>query len=263
MSAAGLFPSFVAGKVMTGDNWQRDNIYYDLTPTSDKGKFITHYREFIHYISISESGYNLMTNTNSDPDDPTLTPIAQSVSKFWSDGYFEIRFDVLSNSKSGEGEVITDIISVKPQDLFDIEYESAVWIYRVKKITPKFAKVDIPLQAWDLENVTYGWKISVSELDQQSTTTINTTLTSKFATNFGIDNSLGGKVKLGLKFGASAEVGSSKSHTIAIQNTSDQLGDVLVYFGDKISLGQSGLNFVFNTPYNSNISMLIAPKRIY
>lgn len=258
----GLVDATAALSFLPGDQWQRDFIYYGLTPTETQGKFRGgKHKEFIHYLSISESGFNLMTNTNSDPDDPILTRTKVGSPNFWSDGYFELRFDVISNAKDGVGERFTDIKSIKPQDLFDIEYELLIDgydIYGIKKIVPKFARVDIPLQEWDLENLTYGWKISVSELDQTSTSTVTTTNTSKFATNFGLDN-----IKKGLKFGGSAEISSSKTHTYTVQNVTDELGDVLVHFGDKIIL-QKGMNasFIFNTAYNSNISMLVAPKKI-
>ncbi|MDR0263737.1 MAG: hypothetical protein LBJ04_10975 [Sphingobacterium sp.] len=256
----GLVDATAAFSFLPGDQWQRDFIYYGLTPTETQGKFRGgRHKEFIHYLSISESGFNLMTNTNSDPDDPILTRTKVGSTNFWSDGYFELRFDVISNAKDGIGERFTDIKSIKPQDLFDIEYAVVgKSIYDIKKIVPKFAKVDIPLQEWDLENLSYGWKISVSELDQASTSTVSTTNTSKFAMNFGLD-----KTKIGLKFGASAEIGSSKTHTYTVQNATDELGDVLVYFGDKIIL-EDGMNasFIFNTVYNSNISLLVAPKKI-
>lgn len=263
--------SSAVGNSSGSNNWERDYIYYGLSvnPLVTQGKLNTNYREFIHYISISESGFNLMTNTNSDPDDPILTKTKVGSPNFWSDGYFELRFDVLSNAKDGVGERFTDIKSIKPQDLFDIEYELLVDgydIYGIKKIVPKFAKVDIPLQAWDLANLTYGWKISVSELDQASTSTVSTTNTSKFATNFGLDN-----IKKGLKFGASAEISSSKTHTYTVQNVTDELGDVLVYFGDNVYTGERTAKVInnkyefltiYNTAYNSNISMLVAPKKI-
>lgn len=260
--------AFETFKWKPDEAWQRDYVYYNLLPASyppapNSGQFNkrAQFKEFIHYISISESGFNLMTNTNSDPDDPILSPSKALSPNFWSDGYFEIRFDVISNAKDGVGERFTDIRSVKPQDLFDIEYSSTSGglIYVVNKIAPKFAKVDVPLQAWDLANLTYGWKISVSELDQASTSTVSTTNTSKFATNFGLD-----KTKIGLKFGASIEISSSKTHTYTVQNVTDELGDVLVYFGDKI-IKENSVNvpgYVFNTAYNSNISMLVAPKKI-
>ncbi|WP_223580991.1 hypothetical protein [Sphingobacterium sp. GVS05A] len=258
---SGIFHTITAYKEFENqsDAWHRDYIYYRLQPNSTEGKFQRGlYREFIHYLSISESGFNLMTNTNSDPDDPILSQSKVGSPNFWSDGYFELRFDVISNAKDGVGERFTDIKSIKPQDLFDIEYGIVGGsVYYIKKITPKFAKVDIPLQEWDLENLTYGWKISVSELDQASTSTVSTTNTSKFATNFGLDN-----IKKGLKFGASAEISSSKTHSYTVQNVTDELGDVLVYFGDKLCLGKSPTGYLFNTVYNSNISMLVAPKEI-
>ncbi len=263
VATSGIFHTITAYKVFENqlDAWQRDYIYYRLQPNSTEGKFQRGvYKEFIHYLSISESGFNLMTNTNSDPDDPILTRTKVGSPNFWSDGYFELRFDVISNAKDGVGERFMDVRSIKPQDLFDIEYESLVGgydIYGIKKIVPKFAKVDIPLQEWDLENLTYGWKISVSELDQASTSTVSTTNTSKFATNFGLDN-----IKKGLKFGVSAEISSSKTHTYTVQNVTDELGDVLVYFGDRLCLGETSTGYLFNTAYNSNISMMIAPKKM-
>lgn len=271
ISNAGMIAATEAYSLFSQNNegWDRDYIYYNLAPASygpfpNSGQFNKRakFKEFIHYLSISESGFNLMTNTNSDPDDPILTKTKFGSPNFWSDGYFELRFDVISNAKDGVGERFMDVRSIKPQDLFDIEYELLVGgydIYGIKKIVPKFAKVDIPLQAWDLANLTYGWKISVSELDQASTSTVSTTNTSKFATNFGLD-----KTKIGLKFGISAEISSSKTHSYTVQNVTDELGDVLVYFGDKIIKGHS-VNvpgYVFNTVYNSNISMLVAPKEI-
>ncbi|MGJ1227895.1 hypothetical protein ACR78H_20305 [Sphingobacterium siyangense] len=274
MNASGLADVMVSkeaiGNDKGADNWQRDFVYYNLIPSNTKGKLKTNFKEFIHYISISESGFNLMTNTNSDPDDPILNPNWHN-SSFWSDGYFELRFDVLSNSKNGQGERFTDIRSVKPQDLFDIQYKRLGPVYIIEKIIPKFAKVDIPLQTWDLENVSYGWKISVSETDQAGTSTISSTNSSKFATNFGIDAGFGiGKVKIGLKFGGSTEVSSSKTHTYTVQNVSDEFGDVLVQFGDNIydkkepvyANGLINIYYYFNTAYNSNISLLVAPKRI-
>ncbi len=273
ISNAGMIPITHGYQLFNAEDngWQRDYVYYNLMPPSyplapTSGQFNkrAQFREFIHYISISGSGFNLMTNSNTDPDDPILSPSQRnSPNGFWSDGYFELRFDVISNAKDGVGERFMDIRSVKPQDLFDIEYATKfvgpVKTYVVKKVIPKFAKVDIPLQAWDLANLTYGWKISVSELDQASTSTVSTTNTSKFATNFGLD-----KVKIGLKFGVSAEISSSKTHTYTIQNVTDELGDVLVYFGDKIIKDESTNvpGYIFNTVYNSNISMLVAPKEI-
>ncbi|WP_454881634.1 hypothetical protein [Sphingobacterium detergens] len=261
VATSGIFHTITAYKEFENqsDAWHRDYIYYRLQPNSTEGKFQRGvYKEFIHYLSISESGFNLMTNTNSDPDDPILSRSKVGSPNFWSDGYFELRFDVISNAKDGVGERFTDIKSIKPQDLFDIEYEIVAGsVYVIKKITPKFAKVDVPLQEWDLENLTYGWKISVSELDQASTSTVSTTNTSKFATNFGLD-----KTKIGLKFGASIEIGSSKTHTYTVQNVTDELGDVLVYFGDRLCLGETSTGYLFNTVYNSNISMMIAPKKV-
>lgn len=274
LNAAGLADVMVSKEIIGNDrgadNWQRDFVYYGLFPSNTKGKLKTNFKEFIHYISISESGFNLMSNTNSDPDDPILNPQGFN-SSFWSDGYFELRFDVLSNSKNGQGERFTDIRSVKPQDLFDIQYKRLGPAYIIEKITPKFVKVDIPLQTWDLENVSYGWKISVSETDQAGTSTISSTNSSKFATNFGIDAGFGiGKVKIGLKFGGSTETSSSKTHTYTVQNVSDELGDVLVQFGDHVydknepvyANGVINIYYYFNTSYNSNISLLVAPKRI-
>ncbi|MDF2517138.1 MAG: hypothetical protein K0R59_2434 [Sphingobacterium sp.] len=270
LNASGLADIMVSkgavGNDKGADNWQRDFVYYSLTPSNTTGKLRTNFKEFIHYISISESGFNLMTNTNSDPDDPILTRTKVGSPNFWSDGYFELRFDVVSNAKDGVGERFMDVRSIKPQDLFDIEYALVAGsVYDIKKIVPKFAKVDIPLQAWDLANLTYGWKISVSELDQASSSTVSTTNTSKFATNFGLD-----KTKIGLKFGISAEISSSKTHSYTVQNVTDELGDVLVYFGDHVydkmepvyANGLINIYYYFNTSYNSNISLLVAPKRI-
>ena len=63
-----------------------------------------------------------------------------------------------------------------------------------------------------------------------------------FASNFGFDPSFGEKVKIGLKFGATATTSKTVSYTVTKSLASDELGQVIVNFEDKILKSKKNLS---------------------
>ncbi len=108
--------------------------------------------------------------------------------------------------------------------------------YKLKNIYNKTIIVDLPIINWDLDQYASSIKIEIEEVDLSETTVITDSRTVKFATNFDISSTLGEKVKLGLKFGASLE--TNETHTVQRTFTqgNDFLGEVIVNFADKVVL---------------------------
>src|SRR5690606_2008297 len=135
---------------------------------------------------------------------------------------------------------------VPGDQLFGAEYSQRVsggggrgtpqfYLRRLKRLVPKYYYCNIPIKEWDLENMGATWKISVRENDDQTVVNVQETHTSKFATNFGVDVSFGiEKVKIGLKFGGSAE--NTETQQISVQRTltNDFLGDAIINFWDPV-----------------------------
>ena len=82
-----------------------------------------------------------------------------------------------------------------------------------------------------------------------------------FATNFGFDPSFGEKVKIGLKFGATATTSKTVSYTVTKSLASDELGQVIVNFEDKILKSKKNLSTGrdwkpdYTDKYNSYLSI--------
>lgn len=239
-----------------GGGWQRDYIYYGLkNEPNTKGPLNRSYYECISAIKITESGLALMM----DQDDPrynqednfenSSTPgrNLRGAAKFWTDGNFEIQIDVLINDLNGAGASYSTVLSVPPDQLFDAEYSQMIiseggrlgktYVYRkLIKLHPKFYYCHIPIKEWDLEKMGSSWKISVRENDDNTIITTSETISSKVATNFGIDYNwdILEKLKLGLKFGNSIEDTSTQQVSIQRTKSNDFLGDAIVNFWDAI-----------------------------
>ncbi|MGJ1195187.1 hypothetical protein ACR777_01920 [Sphingobacterium spiritivorum] len=239
--------------------WQRDHIYYTLNNVPNtKGSLDRTFYECISAIKIKESGLSLMMdqedpryNQDDDFDNTTIGRTgSRSPGRFWTDGNFEIQIDVLINDLQGAGASHSKVISVPADQLFGAEYSQKVigpgrrprpgqktFYYRkLIKLHPKFFYCNIPIKEWDLENMGSSWKISVRENDISTVVNVQESVTSKFATNFGIDVNWGVSevVKLGLKFGGSTE--TSTTQNISVQRTlsNDFLGDAIVNFWDPV-----------------------------
>lgn len=255
----------------TTEKWQRDNIYYGLTPNTTEGPLKRNYVERIEKIRFSEQAFIKMC----DQDDPRYDtsyfglhacakehPLPDAT-KLWQDGRFEFKIDITINNQAGLGTNIIKYFSVKPSEIYDIVLESKrikkVHHYRAIGVSSKTYYPNINLVTWDLEQNSFSWKISVSEVDDQETYTTQETISSEFATNFGL--TVGGeKKKVGLNFGTSAKVSKQSQFTRVTYKNSDDLGTLEANFADPILLNSSNELYFIKNPM---VELALVPIKLY
>lgn len=140
-------------------NYQRDYIYYGLTPQKTTARIDSTYGEFISFIEVDPRAYNKIADQgngsgitgHTDPmfdteNGKTHKVVSRKkadftkeelINEIWTAGSFEFRFEIL---KSTESKSIVKVISVRPDDIWDFheedhkEYEAA-WLFGHSKYT--------------------------------------------------------------------------------------------------------------------------------
>jgi hypothetical protein len=233
--------------------WQRDFIYYGLTPTVTSGGLNPSYRE--HITSFKLSGIpSAIYSWISSSQDPTLRSWvwnSQTTNQIsgWTDGYYD--FKILSsfgakNANNGVDEYKT--LSVKPTDVFDIVFAPSTNILqnmyaKIPTIT-NLKNIDLyngafygqrlEFAVWDLNSFSNQWKLSFEEADSPIENTLGYTGTNKGNANFSLDPTEGILKKIGLKFGASYETTYTNSYTTKKTDISDPLGNSIINFYDNV-----------------------------
>ncbi|MNH07084.1 hypothetical protein D3C79_664670 [compost metagenome] len=253
------------------DGWQRDYIYYDITPGQPKGKFNYDYQEHITSFMMNDANsLGIIADQTGDPvNNPTYFGPRWSSGPYsqWTAGSFRFKVNVLVNAKNSVGASFDKYITIDPSDLYDAKYRvynsrfQDIWL--LESITPKKVSLNIPLFNWDLDEYASTIKIIVEEVDDTAEESRSETRTVKFATNFGIDASLGNeKAKIGLKFGASLEEDRSSTVSYKVTKQSDQLGDVIVNFADKIATAFDGSSYTTREYSSGMYTIGIEPRRV-
>ncbi|MFR3331653.1 MAG: hypothetical protein ACLTSL_16170 [Odoribacter splanchnicus] len=228
--------------------WQRDYIYYGITPTTDKGPFDYNMKEFL-------VGFELMGDAlgfyrkiaDQDGDPKSSIPIggalpANSSIITWTEGEYEFKVTTYVGSKSTIGTESKSFFRLKPDQLFSAEVEKVIsrpgmpgyTVYKLVGLKSKRVDLDLPLFEWDLENYGATIKIAIEEVDGQETEMGSINSSIEFATNFGFDTSFGEKVKFGVKFGSTMKKVLNVSNTITKTLGGDELGDVVINFADPV-----------------------------
>lgn len=208
-----------------GLEWQRDNIYYGLTPSVTTGAYRPQFSEFLYAMEFhSGTGYNKISE--SIAGDPTAGGVAP-----WTEGFFEFQLDIILNSTAGLGSVVTKYFPAYGQDLFDITYTLSGGYYYIATITPRMHVPNIELAPWNIRTNSYAWKIIISEKDPAQSLVTTYAHSSSYATNFNI-----GFAKIGLGFGGNATSNFNSTFQVNTTVGSDQLGDALVFFHEPIML---------------------------
>ncbi|OBS14494.1 hypothetical protein ATE49_17660 [Elizabethkingia miricola] len=262
------------------DGWQRDYIYYNIAPSNTRGKFSYDFMEYITSFTLNKaSDYSKI----ADQDDPKLNTdhielnsgnIPDS-SGFWTEGNFEFSIIALVNGKNGVGSIIEKGFTLRPSQLFNLFYEKTLiplpppfppsmrtYMWKVKEATPIEVALNIPLLNWSLEDYSSSIKISIEEVDPSQTTTDKIVHQSKFAANFSIDPTEGLMNKIGLKFGASAEVANSTEYTVVTNLGNDKLRDVIVNFGDNTIIGLNNSQYIRRKYDSGFFTITVEPKRV-
>lgn len=236
----------------SNDNWHRDYIYYNLTPSTTSGPFSYEFKEAITSFRMSEvdpmGAYNLISDAT---DDPYVQPSSNNAQNtFWTGSSYSFRVHVVYNSKNGTGTEFTTLFSVAAHALWDVQYQAVQipgnWpftydtVYFPTGVTPKYVDLREEIFNWDISAYATTVLVKFEEVDTQVNVQQTVSTTNTFANNFGLE---GGEIfkKIGLKFGASATSQSLTSTQITFQEGSDELGTGSVNFADNIIINQSNV----------------------
>jgi hypothetical protein len=102
--------------------FQRDYLYYGLTPTKQQGALNYSRTEYLRSLTLNprilstlEKGTNNLINPDITQNKRTLSP-QEIINRMWSGGAYRLSFEVISNDKSLE----KFYISARPDELFDL-----------------------------------------------------------------------------------------------------------------------------------------------
>lgn len=180
----------------------RDYVYYGLDPANgtNQGPLKNNYAEFLMGLRVNSVD-------------------SKSFFVDWSDGMLEFRMTVFFIANEGSISSITKNFPGDAAKLFPGGEERG---YVDLTGTP------IELANWDMEKYGDAWKVLLIEFDPGAEITYNTSVSSTFGYNFGLDVGLGAKVKVGLKFGISGTTTKSSSTSIKITDGADNLGEAIL-----------------------------------
>jgi hypothetical protein len=254
--------------------WQRDNIYYGLTPTISSGKVTGKYREYITSFAMKGDPNVAYLTVSGHMNDPSkVTDYRLNSSSGWTDGKFEFRVycslgapGTANSSSVVAGTGTTKGMSFQPSDLFELKYEAysrfnwpfkktyirttVVALKTINFLDPKY-NLYPELETWDLERFSNEWKFSFEEVDVPFEITKSETINQKSNMNFGIDANTGEKVKLGIKFGTSNEKTQATSYSFKYTEKSDFLGDIFVPFYDNVVNKNPSTQQIYTRSYST------------
>ena len=253
-------------------SFQRDYIYYGMTPDSSEGYLNNNIKEEINFLSINPNNY---FNFSNDPKNPKIReseftvkrrPVStkEQIRRMWSEGEYKfILYNITSNSNNPEMLQF----SLKPEEIWDfnIEYTKnrngtvfrrSKHTYKIdpKKFTPKIInlnetnnKIVLDRWNWDISKESLFRKLKLVQHNEsrsyEETETIEQTFVKETKFNSGK-----AKLKLGpIDFGElpSVNINSTntrkESSTITIKgNYGDiELGEINVYFYDPIIINSN------------------------
>ncbi|MCF0115484.1 MAG: hypothetical protein HUJ56_09035, partial [Erysipelotrichaceae bacterium] len=261
-------------------SYQRDYIYYGMTPSSSTGILNPDIFEYMTFIEIDPDAYLLMTDKNDpETDDPQLLSStkdrcdftkAELLNKVWTKGSYNIRVEMVL-SKSTEPDV--KYIGLKSEDIWDFSdsyYRSDYvhpTLFRHSKYTytvdpAKFIKKryylpekEFQFDRWNLAEEGLSRRIRFYEVDPGVLVTKKYTYDVTRVTSAKVN----GNVKFGLgeksTYNAGVERESSSSTTItetkevttSFTDEDDDLGIATINFYDPIIEGMSGSDYVVKT----------------
>lgn len=243
------------------DGWDRDYIYYGITPTTPRGPFKYDFQESIKSFSLQGdpiAAYNKIADQTNDPKLATLLS-----SSAWTGGNFEFKVRIIVNAKNGIGSEVIKYFNATPNDLFIIKSTKFFGnLYTYSIISLKQMPLNIPVFNWDLDQYASSIKIDIEEIDLTETTVLTDSRIVKYATNFSIDPTSGFLQKIGLKFGASLEQTTTSTVQKTFTQANDALGEVIVNFADKIIIGATSSTYTTREYSSGLYSISVEPMRV-
>jgi hypothetical protein len=217
--------------------YQRDYIWYNISLKDGvtEGPFDPNYTEAI-------TGLTFESNS-----------VLQTVTGDWTEGTLEFHFTIMFIGGTG-GISTLEKVYFASANAFSGDLHEAF-------STP------VQIVPWRMNEYGDKWKIRISEFDPGTTTTIVSSSTSTFGTNFKADvsgNLFGIKFDAGV--GGSATWSQTNSTTIATTNESNQLGETILAWYDPVvtSRGTAPVYAVWTTKEISTgaVKISIEPIRI-
>lgn len=269
LNAFNVFSNYTPG------GWQRDNIYYGLTPTNTSGGINPTFREYLTSFKLTgdpQSAYSWIASNQ----DPRLKSIVYRNRTAWTDGAFEIGIRLSYGAKNSNlGVDIKKGFSASPNELFEITYTrhpGFLGIFGFKKpvitglkmmdfMNNPNNKIEFPV--WDLNNFSNQWKITFEEVDTPITHTNTVSATNKFNANFSLEPSSGILKKIGLKFGASYEQTQTNTYVSQYTDVSDDLSHSDVNFYDNVVDMNSANQLVPRKNNTGKVEFELRPRLVY
>lgn len=230
------------------DNWQRDYIYFDLTPSTTRGTFKYQFKEALTMFSLSRTdpmgAFHFICDA-TDGSDPTFqTSTSTNQSTFWTGSSFTFRIHVLYSAKQEAlGTEYTTLFPILASDLFDVQYDTITfpgfwpwqrrYVYVPRAVTTKQVDLRQELFNWDTSAFSGSILIKFEEVDTPMNFEQTVTNQAKFSINYDVNTG----EKVGLKFGVNGETSRNVSTKVTYQEGSDDLGSAIMNFGDNIILG--------------------------
>ncbi len=279
--------------------FQRDFVYYGITPQNQTGSLNRSVSEYISFIEVNPNAYFTIAdqrNTTFNNDDPynnnsetTQTKRglseAELLDRLWTKGAYNFRFEIITSTQE-QAQVV--YVPLKPDQLwnFNIEdtYVHSTWFrhskhtYRIdpNKFKSKRIFLDkmVSLGKWDISAEALYRYIQIYEEDASANEDVTETydMTKALKLNFNGNS----KTSVGLKDIGTAESGYSsavessttekvtKSITTKRLMGSDPLGKVQVYFYepliDNIFSDNGSKSYVMHTYNTGSIEFGIAVK---
>ena len=252
-----IYPNSAAG-------WQRDYIYYGITPTNPNGRFSLAFQEhitsfrFLPYNHTPQQVFNFLTQVHN-PNDPEFIFFGFGRFNPWTAGDFTFRIHAHMGTTSPHVSQLTGFFIASPQELFEVTHRRATIVPAVyiAEITG-FRTIDllIPFIQWNLAQFEPMMRISIVKENPSTTITNTVSHEVEFATNVTKD------YKFGMRFGTTARDRTTVTSQIVTQTGDRQLGDLIVNFGDMVILGQQGNTWRLREHHGSMFAITVQPLRV-
>ena len=246
--------------------WQRDYIYYGITPTNPNGRFSLNFKEHVTSFRFlpnhtPEQVFDFLTQGHN-PNDPTLIRTGTGNFNPWTAGSFTFRIRAHMGTTSPHLSQLTSIFIARPQDLFEVTHTRM----STSPLVPFFLahltgfrtmnNIQASLMHWNLAQFEPTMRISIVKENPQATVTATVTHEVEFATNVTKD------AKFGMRFGDSERRRTTVTSQIVTQTGDRELGDVIVNFGDMVVLGRQGNTWQLREHRSNMFAITVQPLRV-
>ncbi len=248
--------------------FQRDFLYYGITPSKREGKINYTTSEYISFIRINPKTYFKIADQrekgvhNNDPyiqkykTRKRKRPLTkfELLDRFWTKGSFDFRFEITTSTK-GQPHIV--YIPLRPDEIWDFNldvhyrhsttFRHSKYTYRIdpNKFTSKdiyLADNTINLGKWDISEEALFRYVTISEEDESA----EITETYTYDMSMALKKNFKGSTKVGIGLKSTGSIGSetevnettttreTKTYTIKRKQKSDPLGVVKIYFYEPI-----------------------------